>query len=313
MTRNPAADPQVRRTGLGGSDAAKVVGVSPWGGRMDLYMEKLGHSAPLLETEAMRWGTILEDPIAREYALHSGRRIRRAADTIRHPDYPFLFAHIDRWSDKKGTPRRGLECKTAGVFFAKDFGEPGTDQVPDYYHVQCDHYMAVTGAQSWDLAVLIGGQRFAIYTIRRDDDLIEELIRQEVEFWNEHVVPGIPPEVDGSEGSTLFLNRIPDQGTRHDMTDELEELALKYKALSEAIKGGEAEKQLTRNQIAEIMGTDRWAEKGDLKITLSEQKGRASVDWGAIVAAAAVPPELIAEHTTRGDPIRRLNITVKTP
>jgi putative phage-type endonuclease len=311
MAGTPATDPEVRRTGLGGSDAAKALGVSPFGGRMDLYLEKQGQSAPLLETEAMRWGNILEDPIAREYARRSGRRVRRAADTLRHPVYPFLYAHIDRWSEKKGTPRRGLECKTAGVFTAQDFGEPGTDQVPDYYHVQCDHYMAVTGASSWDLAVLIGGQRFAVYTIARDEELIEELVRQEVEFWNNHVVPGIPPTIDGSEGSTRFLNRIKDEGTEHPMTDELEELALQYEAIRVALKNGEEKRQEVRNLIANVMGTDRFAQKGDIKVVLSQQQGRSSVDWGAVVAAAHVPPELVKEHTTRGDPIRRLTVTVK--
>jgi putative phage-type endonuclease len=171
---------------------------------MDVYMEKLGLTAPLIETEVMRWGKILEEPVAREYAVKTGRKIRRAAGFIRDPAHPFLYANVDRWSDKVGTPRRVYEGKTSGMFAAKDFGEEGTDQVPPDYLIQAMHYLYVTGKDTADLAVLVGGQKHRIYTIERDDELIRDMVEQAEEFWS-NTQQGIPPELDGSEGSAAYL------------------------------------------------------------------------------------------------------------
>jgi putative phage-type endonuclease len=66
-----------RRTGIGGSDIAAILGLSPWRTPLDVYRDKVdGAEQP--ETEAMRWGRLLEDVIAREYAVRAGVRIQRA-------------------------------------------------------------------------------------------------------------------------------------------------------------------------------------------------------------------------------------------
>ena len=130
MIQSPASDPEVRATLLGGSDMARILGLSRFGGPMDAWMEKRRLSAPLVETAPMRWGKLLEEPIAHEYATVTGRRVTRWSKTIRHPQYPFLGAHIDRKAKGKDEPTRILECKTAGTFMVSDFGEPGTDEVP---------------------------------------------------------------------------------------------------------------------------------------------------------------------------------------
>ena len=109
-----------RRTGLGGTDLPKILGVSRFGGPMDVFMEKQGLTAPLIETEAMRWGSILEEPVAQEYARKSGRKVRHAAGFLRHPAYQWAYANLDRWSLKRGTAKRVLECKTGGEFTKKD-------------------------------------------------------------------------------------------------------------------------------------------------------------------------------------------------
>lgn len=310
MKVNPATDPAVRRSGIGASDAAKVVGVSRFGDAVGLYMEKVGMTAPLVETAAMRWGNILEEPVAREYAVQTGRRVWRKPDTIRHFEFPFIYCHLDRLAKGKGEDTRVLEVKTAGVYGASDFGEPGTDQVPADYLLQVQHQLGVTGHEVGDLAVLIGGQKFGIYTIERDEALIHDLFLAEVAFWRAHVEQLVPPPLDGGEGSSDYLAAMfPDKGTGIDVDDTLEALGLQYVATNAAIKREEAEKDAIGNRIREAMGTNAKAAGRNLSISYATVITRRT-DWPALAKVAKVPDALLAEYTTPTES-RRLTVNVK--
>ena len=300
-----------RRQGIGGSDIAKILRVSRFGGPMDCFMEKSGLTAPLIETSAMRWGKLLEGPVAEEYALKTGRKIRRGADFLTHPAYEWAFANIDRWSLKRGTPKRVLEVKTTSPFGAKEFGEPGSDQVPADYLLQVMWYLTVTGVEVADLAVLIGGQKHEVYTIERDPVLIESMIDQAHTFWS-NLKAGIPPEIDGSEGSSAYLAHVyRDQGTERPMDDQLARFALQYASLKAIEKDNKAQQDLVGNWIRDLMGNARWAEGEGVRVLYSEVKGRRTVDWPALVAARNIPQAVVEEFTRVGDPTRSLTVTPK--
>jgi putative phage-type endonuclease len=204
-------------SGVGGSDAGTIAGLNPYKTPQELYAEKRGEIplADLTDNAAVQWGIRLEDVIADRYAEVTGCKVRRNNRCLRHPQYPFMIAHLDR----EVVGGRILECKTTR-FGGDQWGEEGTDQVPEHYLLQCQHYLAVTGREVADLAVLIGGQDFRIYTISRDDDLIRDLVVLETEFW-EAVQDGIPPAVNpvhprameaikrlypGTDGQTVYLS-----------------------------------------------------------------------------------------------------------
>jgi putative phage-type endonuclease len=309
---NPPSDPEVRRSGYGGSDVAKVLGLSRFGGPMDVYLEKTGQSAPLIETPVMRWGKLLEDPIAREYALQTGRKVRRVNGTLRHPQFPFLMAHLDRTAHKKGERPRVLEAKTAGQFQAADFGEPGTDEVPDDYLVQVLWYLLLTGYDVADLAVLIAGQKFAIYTIPRDEVLIGEMRAEIVRFHTEHVLPRNPPDLDGSQASSDYLSaRFKDTGTVIEMTEEIKLLAMAYESNRLSIKAAEQQKDILANHLRAKLGDAAKAEGDGIRVTWAEVASPARTDWPAVAQAAKVPPEIISEFTSRAAPSRRLTVAIK--
>lgn len=306
-----ASDPEVRRTGLGGTDIARVLGLSRFGGPMDVFLEKRGQTAPLIETEPMKWGKLLEEPIAQEYAQKSGRKVRRAASFLRHPAHEMFYANLDRWSLLGGTPKRVLECKTTSVFTADDFGEEHTDQVPADYLVQSMWYAYVTGTETTDLAVLIGGNKHRVYTIPRDEDLIAEMEERGLAFWDD-TQRGIPPEVDGSAGSDAYLRKTyRDKGTERPMTADLASLATMYQGLAEEIKGAEARRKAIGNEIRDLMGDHRWAEGEGVKVVYAERAGARRVDWPALVKAQRIPEALIEEFATHDEPIRALTVTIK--
>ena len=183
--------PELRSTGIGGSDAGVIIGVNKYKTPVELWREKISGKSDFEGNEATYWGTTLEKDVADAYQERTNTKVAKSNITYRHKDFDFMMAHIDR---RVIGQRKGLECKTALNKWWKpdDWGEAGTDEVPKSYIAQCQHYMAVTGWDSWDLAVLLSGPEFRIYTIERSEELIEAIIEAERVFW-QHCIDKTPP------------------------------------------------------------------------------------------------------------------------
>lgn len=105
-----------------------------------------------------------------------------------------MIAHIDRWVNT-GTKKGVLECKTTNAYSLNEWGQEGTDEIPMAYLLQIAHYTLVCDVCIVDLAVLIGGQHFRIYSYHRNKKLEEKLIGIEYDFWHNHVLKKEPPVV----------------------------------------------------------------------------------------------------------------------
>jgi putative phage-type endonuclease len=180
-----------RKNYLGGTDLAAICGLNPYRTALDVYLEKTSDDIAYETNAAMRWGNLLEDVVAKAYSEDTGRTIEIEPNTIYHPEYKFLGANIDRWADNK---RRILECKTASFLKAKEWGDLGTDQIPESYLIQNATYSAVCNIPVVDTAVLIGGQDFRIYTYNRNKELEDKIIKIGVNFWHNHIEKRIPPK-----------------------------------------------------------------------------------------------------------------------
>lgn len=196
---------EVRRSGIGGSDAAAAVGLSPFTSPLELWLMKtrrdtnLRRPDPQDMTEPAYWGTLLEPIVAASYTKQTGNRVRRVNAVLRHPTIPFMLANLDREVIGNRDVQL-LECKTTGEFGARVWREG----VPDYVQLQVQHQLAVTGRRAADVAVLICGQRLDVHRIERDDALIARLIDLEAAFWH-HVETDTPPPADGSESADRAL------------------------------------------------------------------------------------------------------------
>lgn len=193
---------RTRKKGIGGSDASVVLGFNPWKSPFELYIEKTSDDIRELDSEAVYWGTVLEDVIAEEFTRRTGKKVRRQNKVFIHPEYDFMIANIDR--DVVGE-KALLECKTTSAFNADAWeGE----HIPPAYICQLQHYMAVLGYEKAYIAVLIGGQKFIWKELKRDDEFIELMIQEEKNFWENHVLKGVPPEIDGTPSATELLNKM---------------------------------------------------------------------------------------------------------
>ena len=180
-----------RKNYLGGSDLGAIAGLNPYRTALDVYLDKTSDDIREETNAAMRWGNLLEDVVAKAYSEDTGYDVEIEPNTIYHPEYKFLGANIDRWSDNK---RRILECKTASFLKAKEWGDLGTDQIPESYLIQNATYSAVCNIPVVDTAVLIGGQDFRIYTYNRNKELEDKIIKIGVNFWRNHIEKRIPPK-----------------------------------------------------------------------------------------------------------------------
>jgi len=234
---------QYRRKGIGGSDAAAIAGLNKWKSPVAVYLEKTGQ-APLEESqsEAAYFGTILEDVVAQEFTRRTGLKVKRRNAILQHPDYPFMLANVDRLIVGE---RAGLECKTANEYLKAEWEG---QEIPAQYLLQCQHYMAVTGYEAWWIAVLIGGNKFVYKRIERDEEIIQYLIKLESDFWHNHVLPQVPPMVDGSDASTTLLKTMYPIGE----PDSETELPLEADMLLEQLELAKQEEKAAGERVAEL-------------------------------------------------------------
>lgn len=199
-----------RKSGLGGTDAAVIAGVSTFKRPLQLFYEKRGELPDLFSKGAenvIRWGKLLEPLIRSHYRRETGRTVRTAA-FVRHPLFSFLCGHPDGYvwrvvgmRGKRKIVQRGiLEIKTA--FFTKR-GEWERDGVPSAYYLQAQHYMGISGAEFASFAVLFGGSEFEFFDVARDQRIIDLLFAAEVEFWDRIQRNDPPAPTFDAMGSTL--------------------------------------------------------------------------------------------------------------
>lgn len=184
---------KLRKTGIGGSDAGAICGLNPFSSPMKVFYDKSSGDIQEPGSEAIRQGHDLEQYVAQRFTEATGLKVRCSNYMYRSVEHPFMIADVDRLIVGEDA---GLECKTASAYNADKWKD---GDIPLHYVMQCYHYMAVTGKRTWYIAAVILGQGFVYRKLTWDDALIQGLVKAEGDFWNNHIVPGILPEPDGSQ------------------------------------------------------------------------------------------------------------------
>ena len=200
---------EVRKQGIGSSDAAAACGLNPYMSMLELWMIKTGRVQQNIEDESsghapLYWGKQLEPLVAEYYSMHTNNKVRRVNAVLQHPDpdKAFMLANLD-YAVVGNEDVQILECKTAGEYGAKLWKEG----VPLYVLCQVQHQLAVTGKQAAHICVLLCGQETKIYKVSRNEALIEQIIQAERLFW-ECVENDVPPAVDASESAAKALQQL---------------------------------------------------------------------------------------------------------
>ncbi len=324
---------QARKAGIGGSDVAAMLGLSPYKTPLQLWMDKTGRSVETPDPDAaerMHWGTTLEDVVARHYARLHGVKIQRINTMLKHKDCPVAMANIDRavvipgsrarWDDESGKvlgASRILEVKTAHALArnSAEWGNPGTDEVPQAYWLQVQWYLGITGLEFADLAVLFGGQKYAEYIIDADKALFGDLLDEANGWWQRHVVADTPPEPSTEDDARrLWRSHIAgrEKIVSADVADAVQQLA----EIKENIKALEAEEQAQRDIICTAFGeAESISYMGQKLATWKANKASRKTDWKAVAdeVGKSIDPEIYAlvrdAHTTETEGSRVLRLS----
>lgn len=190
---------QMRKSGIGGSDAGAICGLNPYSSAMNVFYDKTSMEIADFDNEAMRQGRDLEEYVARRFMEETGKKVYRSNKMYRSKVYSFMLADVDRLVVGENA---GLECKTVSPYQADKWSG---EEIPPHYLIQCHHYMAVTGRDVWYIAAVILGQGFLYRKIQRDEALIQNLISIEKRFWEDYVLTGKMPDPDGSKACDEVL------------------------------------------------------------------------------------------------------------
>lgn len=258
-----------RRKSIGGSDAAAVVGLNQYASPYSLWADKRGLLSEKEDSEAMRIGRDLEDYVAQRFTEATGKRVRRENNIVINPSIPFAHANVDRLVIGEDA---GLECKTTSVLNMKKFTG---GEFPSNYYVQCVHYMMVTGAARWYLAVLVLGKAFYWFCIERNEDEIEALKTSEEAFW-QYVQTNTPPPVDGDPATSEAVSAVlvgSTPGVRCDLTAYAADMDdyFSIKAEMDALK---ARKDEIENRLKVYMDDAEAGECDRYFISYAEQSRR---------------------------------------
>lgn len=271
---------ELRREGLGGSDAAAVVGRDRYRGPLAVYMNKTGQLPPAEASEAMYWGSRLEDVVAEEWARRLGEELgadvreRRRNAILQHDDHDWMIGNIDRYGSV-GDDRVLLECKTTGAYSASQWHG---SSVPVRTYLQLQHYLEVTGLERGWIAVLIGGQDFRHYAVDRHQDVCEWLVEQEERFWRDHVEARRPPPADGRAATTSALDQLYPRDTVEsaELDDDERELALRLcEEHAEALRAEKAARERKRsasNGLKALLGDAGELELPGYRVTWRERE-----------------------------------------
>lgn len=187
-----------RRSYIGGSDIGCILGLSTFKSALDIYLSKTTDVIDEATSEAAHWGNVLEDVVAKEYSQRTGQAVEESQGLIRHKEHSFIACNIDRWVEASDGTKHILECKTASLMKAKEWGEQGTDQIPTNYLYQVAYYAVICNVERVDISVLIGGQEFRMYTYFKNKELEQKLLLAACVFWNNYVIKGITPKANSA-------------------------------------------------------------------------------------------------------------------
>lgn len=248
-----------RREGITATDLPRILGLSRYGNALSVWLDKRGELEDQA-SEAARWGQILEEPVAVEWALRADVECTRVG-VLRNAAEPWMRASLDRLvTGCLDDGRCGLEVKTRSAFVSGRW----SDDVPDDVLAQTQWQLMVTGLPHMHVACLLGGQRLVDYQVDPDEDLQALLMDEASRVWR-HVLDGTPPKVDPD----ALLAQLLDQLYKHREGTRQVDASIAEWRLSElenaawAEKQAKEQRQVARAALIELLGDGETALIGD--------------------------------------------------
>jgi putative phage-type endonuclease len=259
---------EVRRSGIGGSEVAKILGLNKYAGPRHVYEEKHGRPVPMDATlsEYAEVGLEIEDFIAHLFTKRNRIPVVPTPGTLANIDQPWMRSNVDRYAldPETGAVVAPVELKNRSAWQLDDWEEG----VPDGPALQVHWNMAVGGwTYGWAVA-LVGGNTLRCHRLERDEELIELLIDTCGRWFQRHVIEGYPPPPDGLEATKELLGRLWTVKAKDVVevpVDKARKLRRRRKALREQIKALDAQLTTVENEMRLACGENGIAQAGGKK------------------------------------------------
>lgn len=228
-----------RRTGLSATDAAKIIGLSPWGTPWTVWANKVGliDDTDVEVTDAMEFGSRAEPMLAAWLYDRTGIYTIGAQTHVTHPGRPWMLATVDGYAADH--PAATIADAIAGVEIktTSDSADEWKQSIPLHYQAQAQWQMACTGLPATIMPTLhlaFGRLQFEVHTIARDEEDIAMLTAAGERFWHDHVLAGIAPDVDASQATSTALGAAWAEHTVDDAVEADDDLVATVANLRDA-------------------------------------------------------------------------------
>ena len=271
---------ELRKSGLGSSEIAQVVGCSPFGDASKLWMVKTGRW-PDEVNAALLAGTWLEDGVAQWAADQQKWKLQKIHRTLRHKKHAWCLATPDRFIVESRKRVGQVEVKTSMSIHTHDgWGDEWTDQVPSFYRCQVQQQMTVTGEKRTILVLFTFIDRqLRFYQIDHSPALEAVLLEAGYDFWTNHVQTDEPPSLDpASPFAAKYLARMQKQLSDSVIQAPLRSDAIARDLYKATVDLADAEKReaIAQNQLKEMVGEAKGIEAPWGRFLWSKCKGKVS-------------------------------------
>lgn len=253
-----------RETGIGASEAAAILGVSPWMSALELYAHKVGQAPAVdlaAENEAVEWGLSLEAPVLARWERETKRRlitIPRPASVwakgiLDSEGKPFILATPDGMAEWPDGEIGLVEVKTTGGY---NLAEWEAGEAPTNYEIQLQQQMLCTGLRRGSFALLVDGRKFFFLDRERDDKFIADTLIPALREFRERIIRRDPPLPTGKDGERKAVASIwaRETGPAIDLGADIEQLDAELQDLGEKAKTLAAEIEKRKSQIMLTLG-----------------------------------------------------------
>lgn len=315
---------------IGGSDISAILGLSPWATPLTVYARVKSGRWEGETTPAMRRGTLME-PVIRQMYAEDNNATLLGPQSLAHPRLAYGRASLDDVAVRGGA-RRVLELKTAARNDAGQWGEVGTDEIPEQYLCQTHYYLGTAleaGAvdvPEADVAALLLGVEDSprVYRVVHDADVYGWLVEQVAKFWRDYVVPSRPPPPtlparEAESVRRLFPAQREPLVSFHELTPEDRAAVLTYaeakRALNAAEDAAKAAEVRLKLAIGWRAGVEGLPPDSGLRRVSWTSDSRGKVSWKdayeALARETGAAPKLVQSlaEQHRGEPGRTLRVT----
>lgn len=252
---------RIRQDGIGGSDAAAVMGISKYKSPLRVYKEKIGlvhddQSDNVFIKKGKDLEALIRDQYVVPYMYEKGYYVRHPEFMLQNSNCPWLLANLDGIAvpvdtlGKDYTHNIVIEIKWVSEYAESNWFGDDYWGVPANYYAQVQHYMTVTGASKAIICALFDKDwSMHYFEIPYDIQFSLKMLGETERFYNHNLGRGIPPRITPSLDKDEVLDALLNPPTKYVPSEEMTQKCASYTMYKEQIKELEKYAQTLHDDI----------------------------------------------------------------